>query len=107
MSDLLSSNIQQIAHPTVSTRHPLGWVRRQFVEGPGDEMAIYNCSSPCVIEGNHGLVVILHHQKIATLLNANFKLTLYGCVISICCVGFAYLDVVCDEPNDCASNVCL
>ena len=25
-------------------------------------------------------------------------------MISICCVGFAYLDVVCDE-NDCAWNV--
>ena len=32
--------------------------------------------------------------------NASFKLTLFGCVISICCVGFASLDVVCDEPND-------
>ena len=38
--------------------------------------------------------------------NASFKLTLFGCVISICCVGFASLDVVCDEPNDCAGNVC-
>ena len=35
------------------------------------------------------------------------KLTLFGCVISICCVGFASLDVVCDELNDCAWNVCL
>ena len=26
-------------------------------------------------------------------------------VISICCVGFASLDVVCDELNDCAWNV--
>ena len=33
--------------------------------------------------------------------NASFKLTLFGCVISICCVGFASLDVVCDELNDC------
>ena len=32
--------------------------------------------------------------------NASFELTLSGCVISICCVGFASLDVVCDEPND-------
>ena len=32
--------------------------------------------------------------------NASFKLTLFGCVISICCVGFASLDVVCDELND-------
>ena len=31
--------------------------------------------------------------------NASFKLTLFGCVISICCVGFASLDVVCDELN--------
>ena len=30
-----------------------------------------------------------------------------GCVVSICCVGFASLDVVCDELNDCAWNVCL
>ena len=28
--------------------------------------------------------------------NASFKFTLFGCVISICCVGFASLDVVCD-----------
>ena len=33
--------------------------------------------------------------------NASFKLALFGCVISICCVGFASLDVVCDELNDC------
>ena len=39
--------------------------------------------------------------------NASFKLTLFGCVISICCVGFASLDVVSDELNDCAWNVCL
>ena len=45
---------------------------------------------------------ILH----VTLWNASFKL-LFGCVISICCVGFASLDVVCDELNDCAWNVCL
>ena len=36
--------------------------------------------------------------------NASFKLPLFGCVISICCVGFASLDVVCDELNDCAWN---
>ena len=35
------------------------------------------------------------------------KLTLTGCVVSICCVGFASLDVVCYEPNDCAWNVCM
>ena len=39
--------------------------------------------------------------------NAIFKLTLYGCVVSVCCVDFASLDVVCDELNDCAWNVCL
>ena len=33
--------------------------------------------------------------------------SLFGCVIYICCVGFASLDVVCDELNDCAWNVCL
>ena len=32
---------------------------------------------------------------------------LSGCVVSICCVGFASLNVVCDELNDCAWNVCL
>ena len=33
---------------------------------------------------------------------------LFGCVISICCEGFASLDVVRDELNDdCAWNVCL
>ena len=35
-------------------------------------------------------------KKYATLWNASFELTLLGCVISICCVGFASLDVVCD-----------
>ena len=35
-----------------------------------------------------------------------FKLTLSGSVVSICCVGFASLDVVFDELNDCAWNVC-
>ena len=30
-----------------------------------------------------------------------------NCVISICCVDFASLDVVCDELNDCSWNVCL
>ena len=28
-------------------------------------------------------------------------------VVSICCVGCVSLDVVCDELNDCAWNVCL
>ena len=33
----------------------------------------------------------------ATLRNASFKLTLYGCVFSVCCVGFGSFDVVCDK----------
>ena len=37
--------------------------------------------------------------------NASFKLTLYGCVVPVCCVGLASLDVVCDELYDCAWNV--
>ena len=37
--------------------------------------------------------------------NASFELTLCGCVISICRVAFASLDVVCDEFNDCAWNL--
>ena len=45
------------------------------------------------------LVCVEHLKNIP---NASFKLTLFGCVISICCVGFASLDVVCDELNDCA-----
>ena len=32
--------------------------------------------------------------KDATLWNASFKLTLSGCVVSICCVGFASLKSV-------------
>ena len=44
--------------------------------------------------------------KDAALWNASFKLT-YGCVVFICCVGFASVDVVCDELNDCPWNVCL
>ena len=35
-------------------------------------------------------------------MNASFKLTLYGCVVSVSCVGFASLDVVYDERYDCA-----
>ena len=31
-----------------------------------------------------------------TLGNARFKWTLYGSVVSVCCIGFACLDVVCD-----------
>ena len=34
--------------------------------------------------------------------NASFKLTLSDCVASIYCVGFAFLDLVCDKLNDCA-----
>ena len=40
--------------------------------------------------------------KDVTLWNASFKLTLSGCVVSKCYVGFASLNVVCDELNDCA-----
>ena len=29
--------------------------------------------------------------------NASFKLTLYGCVVSVCCIGFASLDEIGDE----------
>ena len=42
--------------------------------------------------------------------NASFKLTLFGCVIYICCVGFASLVVVCDELLVCSSfliSVCM
>ena len=46
-------------------------------------------------------------MKGRALWNANFKLMLSGCVVSICCVGFTSLDVVCDELNDCAWKVCL
>ena len=34
--------------------------------------------------------------KDATLWNDSFKLTLFGCLNYICCVGFASFDVVCD-----------
>ena len=29
------------------------------------------------------------------------------CMVSVCCVGFASIDVVCDELYDCAWNICL
>ena len=29
--------------------------------------------------------------------NVSFKLTLHGCVVSVCCVGFASLDGFCDN----------
>ena len=45
-------------------------------------------------------------ERTPPLWNAGFKLT-SGCAVSICCVGFASPDVVCDELNDCAWNVCL
>ena len=32
--------------------------------------------------------------------NASFIWTLYGCVVSVCCIGFAPLGVVCDELHD-------
>ena len=28
-----------------------------------------------------------------------------GCVVSVCCVGFSFLDVVCNELHDCVWNV--
>ena len=37
--------------------------------------------------------------------NVILKLTLYGCVVSICCVVLASFDIVCDELHDCAWNV--
>ena len=36
-----------------------------------------------------------------------FLIVLFGCMISIFCVCFASIDVVCDELIDCAWNVCL
>ena len=33
--------------------------------------------------------------------NASFKLTLYECMVSVSCVGFAFLDEVCDVLHDC------
>ena len=36
--------------------------------------------------------------------NASFKLTFYGCVVSVYCICFAYLDVVCDELYDWSWN---
>ena len=41
----------------------------------------------------------------ATLGNASFKLALYRCMVSVCCVGFASIDVVCYELYDCSWNV--
>ena len=35
------------------------------------------------------------------------KLTLSGFVVYICWVGFASLDVVCDDLHDCARNYCM
>ena len=32
--------------------------------------------------------------------NLSCKLTLYRCVVSVCCVGFESLDVVCNELYD-------
>ena len=62
----------------------------------------FGCTRACVC-GCDGDVI----GKDAPLWNASFKLTLSGCMVSICCVGFVSLDVVCDELNDCAWNVCL
>ena len=38
-------------------------------------------------------------------MECQFKLTLYGCVVSTCCVGIASHDVVCNEFNDYAWNI--
>ena len=46
-------------------------------------------------------------NSVSALWHASFKLMLSGCVFSICCVGPASLDVVCDELNGCVWNVCL
>ena len=46
-------------------------------------------------------------ERTTNLWNASLKLTLYGCVVAVCCVGFARLDVVCDELYDCVWNICL
>ena len=39
--------------------------------------------------------------------NVSFELMLSGCVIYICCAGFASLNVVFDELNDCSWNIVL
>ena len=44
-------------------------------------------------------------ERTPPLKNASFKLTLYGCVASVCCVVLASFDVVCDELHVCAWNV--
>ena len=36
------------------------------------------------------------------MLNSVGEIDVSGCMVSICCVGFASLDVVSDELNDCA-----
>ena len=36
-----------------------------------------------------------------------FELTLYGCMVSVCCVGFSCFDVVYDELYDCVWYICL
>ena len=41
------------------------------------------------------------------MLNSVGEKTPPGCVVSICCVGFASLDVFCDKLNDCVWNVYL
>ena len=60
---------------------------------------------------NRVQVVLSGFSKRLFCLGKNFvEVWLYvflGCTHSICCVGFAFLDVVYDELNDCAWNVCL
>ena len=36
--------------------------------------------------------------------DASFKLMLYGCMISVSCVGLVSLDAVCHELHDCTWN---
>ena len=39
--------------------------------------------------------------------NAELPMAMHAAKVSISCVGFVSLDIVCDELNDCAWNVCL
>ena len=51
--------------------------------------------------------VCIYCEIVFTVCRYGFKLMLYGCVVSVCCVSFVFFDVVCDELNDCVWNVCL
>ena len=67
----------------------------------------HGCTRTCVCGCDCDVVCVGHDLNWYTGWNASFKLTLFGCLISICCVDFASLDVVCDELNECVWNVCL